>query len=66
MKTIAVKVKFKIGTNKTKTVKAVIEHPRADELSFIETVDEVYKNNDPSLSKMWGIGCVVAIEQMTF
>lgn len=66
METITVKVKFRIDSNKTKTVKLIIETPRASELSFPEIVDEVYKSNDPSLSKMWGVGYVIAIEQITF
>lgn len=63
MKTITVKVKFKMtGENKTKTVKVGLEFPNGDFPCFSEIVDEVYKLCDPKLNALFGDGYIIGVE----
>lgn len=63
MKTITVKVKFKMtGENKTKTVKVGLEFPNGDFPCFPEIVDEVYKSCDPKLNALFGNGYIIGTE----
>lgn len=65
MKTITVKVKFKMtGEDKTKTVKVGIEFPSGDSPCFPEIVDEVYKVSDPKLNELFGVGYIIGVEQI--
>lgn len=65
MKTITVKVKFKIAeTNKTKTVKVGLDFPKLKFPCFAEMVDEVYKVSDPGLDKLFGVGYIIGVEQI--
>lgn len=65
MKTITVKVKFKMTeVNKTKTAKVLLEFPDAAFPCFSEIVDKVYKNRDPKLSKLFGAGYIIGVEQI--
>ena len=65
MKTIVVKVKFKIAeTNKTKTVKVGLDFPKLTIPCFAEIVDEVYKVRDPKLNELFGVGYIIGVEQI--
>lgn len=65
MKTIVVKVKFKIAeTNKTKTVKVGLDFPKLTIPCFAEMVEEVYKVRDPKLDELFGVGYIIGIEQI--
>lgn len=65
MKTITVKVKFKIAeTNKTKTVKVGLDFPKLAIPCFAEIVDEIYKNSDPKLNRLFGVGYIIGVEQI--
>lgn len=65
MKTIVVKVKFKIAeTNKTKTVKVGLDFPKLTIPCFAEMVEEVYKVRDPKLDEPFGVGHIIGIEQI--
>lgn len=66
MKTITVKVKFKMtGEDKTKTVKIGLEFPSGDFPCFSEIVDEVYKSCDPKLNALFGNGYIIGVEQIS-
>lgn len=66
MKTITVKVKFKVpGVNKTKTVKVLLEFPDVAPPCFSEIVDEVYKSCDPKLTDCFiNFGYIIGVEQI--
>lgn len=66
MKTITVKVKFKVpGVNKTKTVKVLLEFPENSIPCFSEIVDEVYKSCDPKLTDCFiNFGYIIGVEQI--
>lgn len=65
MKTITVKVKFKIaGTNKTKTVKVGLYSLKLTIPCFAEMVDEVYKVSDPGLNELFEVGYIIGVEQI--
>lgn len=66
MKTVTVKVKFKIAeTNKTKTVKVGLDFPKLTIPCFAEMVDEVYKVRDPKLNELFGVGYIIGVEQIS-
>lgn len=66
MKTITLKVKFKIAeTNKTKTVKVGLDFPKLTIPCFAEIVDEVYKVRDPKLDELFGVGYIIGVEQIS-
>lgn len=66
MKTITLKVKFKIAeTNKTKTVKVGLDFPKLTIPCFAEMVDEVYKVRDPKLDELFGVGYIIGVEQIS-
>lgn len=65
MKTITVKVKFKMtGEDKTKTVKIGLEFPSGDFPCLSEIVDKVYKTSDPKLNELFGVGYIIGVEQI--
>lgn len=66
MKTITVKVKFKMPeVNKTKTVKVLLEFPENSIPCFSEIVDEVYKSCDPKLTDCFiNFGYIIGVEQI--
>lgn len=66
MKTITVKVKFKMtGEDKTKTVKIGLEFPSGDFPCFSEIVDKVYKSmSSPKLNRLFGVGYIIGVEQV--
>lgn len=65
MKTIVVKVKFKIpGVNETKTIKVGLDFPKLAIPCFAEIVDEVYKVRDPKLNEMFGVGYIIGVEEI--
>lgn len=66
MKTITVKVKFKVPeVNKTKTVKVLLEFPENSIPCFSEIVDEVYKSCDPKLTDcVINFGYIIGVEQI--
>ena len=65
MKTITVKVKFKVTeVNKTKTVKVLLEFPDVAFPCFSEIVDEVYRSCDPKLNELFGVGYIIGVEQV--
>jgi hypothetical protein len=66
MKTITVKVKFKVPeVNKTKTVKVLLEFPENSIPCFSEIVDEVYKSCDPKLTDCFiNFGYIIGVEQI--
>ena len=65
MKTITVKVKFKMSeVNKTKTVKVGPDFPELTIPCFAEIVDEIYKNSDPKLNRLFGVGYIIGVEQI--
>lgn len=65
MKTITVKVKFKITeVNKTKTVKVGLDFPKLTTPCFAEIVDKIYKTRDPKLNKMFENGYLIGVEQI--
>lgn len=66
MKTITVKVKFKVPeVNKTKTVKVLLEFPENSIPCFSEVVDEVYKSCDPKLTDCFiNFGYIIGVEQI--
>lgn len=66
MKTIVVKVKFKIAeTDKTKTVKVGLDFPKESFPCFSEMVDEVYKVRDPKLNELFEVGYIIGVEQIS-
>lgn len=66
MKTITVKVKFKIAeTNKTKTVKVGLDFPKLTIPCFAEMVEAVYKVRDPKLNELFGVGYIIGVEQIS-
>lgn len=66
MKTITVKVKFKIAeTNRTKSVKVGLEFPKDSYPCFSEIVDEVYKVREPKLNELFGVGYIIGVEQIS-
>lgn len=66
MKTITVKVKFKVPeVNKTKTVKVLLEFPENSIPCFSEIVDEVYKSCDPKLTDCFiNFGYIIGVERI--
>lgn len=63
MKTITVKVKFKItGLNKTKSIKIGIEFPEDKLPIFSELVDKVYATREPRLNKLFNEGYIIGVE----
>lgn len=65
MKTITVKVKFKMPeANKTKTVKVGLDFPKLTIPCIAEIVDEVYKSGDPKLNELFGVGYIIGVEQV--
>lgn len=65
MKTITVKVKFKIvETNKTRTIKVGLDFPKLTFPCFTEMVDKVYKVSDPGLDKLFRVGYIIGVEQI--
>lgn len=66
MKTITVKVKFKMPeVNKTKTVKVGLDFPKLTIPCFAEIVDEVYKARDPKLNELFGVGYIIGVEEIS-
>lgn len=64
MKTITVKVKFKITElNKTKSIKIGIEFPEDKFPSFSELVNKVYATIDPRLNKLFNEGYIIGVER---
>lgn len=64
MKTITVKVKFKITElNKTKSIKIGIEFPEDKFPSFSELVNKVYATIDPRLNKLFKEGYIIGVER---
>lgn len=68
MKTITVKVKFKVPeVNKTKTVKVLLEFPKNSIPCFSEIVDEVYKSCDPKLTDCFiNFGNIIGVEKIDY
>lgn len=65
MKTITVKVKFKIPeVNKTKTVKVGLDFPKLTIPCFAEIVDKIYKTRGPKLNELFGVGYIIGVEQV--
>ena len=65
MKTITVKVKFKMtGEGKTKTVKVGLDFPKLTIPCFAEIVDKIYKTSDPKLNELFGVGYIIGVEQI--
>lgn len=65
MKTITVKVKFKITKlNKTKSIKIGIEFPEDEFPCFSELVNKVYATKDPRLSKLFNEGYIIGVEEL--
>lgn len=65
MKTITVKVKFKIPeVNKTKTVKVGLDFPKLAIPCFAEIVDNIYESTDPKLNRLFGVGYIIGVEQI--
>ncbi|WAX09140.1 hypothetical protein BT401P1_00020 [Bacteroides phage BT401P1] len=65
MKTIVVKVKFKMPeVNETKTVKVGLDFPKSAIPCFAEIVDEVYKVRDPKLYGLFGVGYIIGVEEV--
>lgn len=66
MKTITVKVKFRIPElNETKTVKVGLDFPELAIPCFPEMVEEVYKVRDPKLNELFGVGYIIGVEQIS-
>lgn len=65
MKTITVKVKFKIPeVNKTKTVKVGLDFPKLTNPCFAEIVYKIYKTSDPKLNELFVVGYIIGVEQV--
>lgn len=65
MKTITVKVKFKITeVNKTKTIKVDLKYRKDKYPCFGELVDELYCTNSPKLNEMFENGYLIGVEQI--
>lgn len=65
MKTITVKVKFKItGLNKTKSIKIGIESPKDKFPCFSELVNKVYSTKEPRLDKLFNEGYIIGVEEI--
>lgn len=66
MKTITVKVKFKITElNKTKSIKIGIEFPEDKFPCFSDLVNEVYATRDPPrLNKLFNEGYIIGVEEV--
>lgn len=65
MKTITVKVKFKITElNKTKSIKIGIEFPEDEFPRFFELVNKVYAMRDPRLNKLFSEGYIIGVEEV--
>lgn len=65
MKTITVKVKFKIPeVNKTKTIKVDLKYRKDKYPCFGELVDELYCTNSPELNEMFENGYLIGVEQV--
>lgn len=65
MKTITVKVKFKITElNKTKSSKIGIEFPEDKFPCFSELVNKVYATRDPRLNKLFNEGYIIGVEEI--
>lgn len=65
MKTITVKVKFKITeVNETKTVKVGLDFPELTIPCFAEIVDNIYESTDPKLNRPFGVGYIIGVEQV--
>lgn len=65
MKTITVKVKFKITElNKTKSIKIGIEFPEDKLPRFSELVNKVYATRDPRLNKLFNEGYIIGVEEI--
>ena len=63
MKTITLKVKFKITeSNKIKSVKIGVEFPEDKFPSFSELVNKVYATIDPRLNKLFYEGYIIGVE----
>lgn len=66
MKTITVKVKFRIPeVDKTKTVKVGLDFPELAIPCFAEMVEKVYKVRDPKLNELFGVGYIIGVEQIS-
>lgn len=66
MKTIVVKVKFKIPeVDKTKTIKVGLDFPKLTIPCFAEIVDEIYKTRDPKLNELFGVGYIIGVEEIS-
>lgn len=63
MKTITVKVKFKMGS-KNKSIKLDLEFPKDKYPCFAELVDEVYRMRIPKLNEMFNGGYIIGVEQI--
>ena len=65
MKTITVKVKFKLtGENKTKTLKVDLKYRKDIYPVFGELVNELYRMNSPKLNELFGVGYIIGVEQI--
>lgn len=65
MKTITVKVKFKITeVNKTKTIKVDLKFQKDKYPCFGELVDELYRTKSPKLNEMFENGYLIGVEQV--
>lgn len=66
MKTITVKVKFKIPVeNETKTVKVGLDFPKLTIPCFAEIVDGIYKSRDPKLKELFEVGYIIEVEEIS-
>lgn len=65
MKTITVKVKFKMTeVNKTKTVKVDLKYRKDKYPCFGELVEDLYSTNSPKLNEMFENGYLIGVEQV--
>lgn len=65
MKTITVKVKFKITeVNKTKTIKVDLKYRKDKCPCFGELVEDLYCTNSPKLNEMFENGYLIGVEQV--
>lgn len=64
MKTITVKVKFKIGS-KNKSIKVDLKYRKDKYPCFGELVDELYCTNSPKLNELFGVGYIIGVEQIS-
>lgn len=64
MKTITVKVKFKIGS-KNKSINVDLKYRKDKCPCFGELVDELYCTNSPKLNEMFENGYLIGVEQIS-